>query len=53
MRIAVDAMGGDHAPEEIIAGALEVLPQLEKDDMILLVGPQELLETKLASASYD
>ena len=23
MRIAVDAMGGDHAPEEIVKGALE------------------------------
>ena len=23
MRIAIDAMGGDHAPDEIIAGALE------------------------------
>ena len=53
MRIAVDAMGGDHAPDEIIAGALEVLPQLAQDDQILLVGPQEVLERKLASASYD
>jgi glycerol-3-phosphate acyltransferase PlsX len=53
MRIAVDAMGGDHAPDEIMAGALEVLPQLEKDDTILLVGPQELLEKKLSTASYD
>ncbi|MBM4025755.1 MAG: phosphate acyltransferase PlsX [Planctomycetes bacterium] len=53
MRIAVDAMGGDHAPDEIIAGALEVLPQLEKDDQVLLVGPQELLEKKLAALSYD
>jgi len=53
MRIAVDAMGGDHAPDEIIAGALEVLPQLAQDDSILLVGPQELLEKKLAAVSYD
>ena len=53
MRIAVDAMGGDHAPDEIIAGVLEVLPQLEKDDSILLVGPQDLLEQKLAAMTYD
>ncbi len=53
MRIAVDAMGGDHAPDEIIAGALEALPRLDKEDSLLLVGPQELLETKLAAAKYD
>lgn len=53
MRIAVDAMGGDYAPDEIVAGVLEVLPQLDKDDQVLLVGPQQLLETKLAAMSYD
>jgi len=53
MRIAIDAMGGDYAPDEIIAGALEVLPQLEKDDVVLLVGPQGMLETKLAGMTYD
>jgi glycerol-3-phosphate acyltransferase PlsX len=53
MRIAVDAMGGDHAPDEIIAGALEALPRLDKEDSLLLVGPQELLETRLAAAKYD
>ena len=35
-RIAVDAMGGDHAPAEIIAGALRAREELEVD--ILLVG---------------
>jgi len=53
MRIALDAMGGDHAPDEIITGVLEVLSQLDADDEIILVGPQELLETKLAPAEYD
>ena len=40
MRIAVDAMGGDHAPLEIIKGAIaavERVPELE----ILLVGRSE------------
>ena len=53
MRIAVDAMGGDHAPDEILAGALEALPLIDKDDEVLLVGPQELLETKLAAMKCD
>jgi glycerol-3-phosphate acyltransferase PlsX len=37
-RIAVDAMGGDHAPEEIVAGAL--LGASEFDAEILLVGDE-------------
>jgi glycerol-3-phosphate acyltransferase PlsX len=53
MRIAVDAMGGDHAPDEIIAGALEALSRLDREDALLLVGPQGLLEAKLAPARYD
>ncbi len=36
VRIAVDVMGGDHAPEQILAGALEAAP--ESDGEILLVG---------------
>ena len=52
MRIAIDAMGGDHAPDEIIAGALEAIPQLDKDDEVVLVGPQELVESKLSDLKY-
>ena len=37
-RIAVDAMGGDHAPEEIVAGAL--LAAQEFDVKVLLVGDE-------------
>ena len=52
MRIALDAMGGDFAPDAILDGAVEVLPQLDKDDELLLVGPQELVESKLAERKY-
>lgn len=39
--IALDAMGGDHAPSEIIAGALRAREELGID--VILVGPPELL----------
>ncbi len=52
MRIAVDAMGGDYAPDEIVAGAIEAAPKLDKDDEIILVGPQEPVESKLADLKY-
>ena len=47
MRIAIDAMGGDDAPREILAGALEAIEQLAEDDEIILVGPAEEIEAGL------
>jgi len=49
MRIAIDAMGGDNAPDEIIAGVLESVEQLDKDDELILVGPEEIIEERLHS----
>ncbi len=45
MRIAIDAMGGDHAPEEMIKGALEAVgyPGVE----IVLVGKEALLRPRI------
>lgn len=37
MRIAVDALGGDNAPREVVAGALSAARKLPRDE-ILLVG---------------
>ena len=49
MRIAIDAMGGDNAPDEIIAGVLESIEPLSEDDELILVGPQEIIEAQLPS----
>jgi len=38
MRIGVDVMGGDNAPDEILKGALEALDLLESDDVLVLAG---------------
>ncbi|QSX08730.1 phosphate acyltransferase PlsX [Alkalibacter rhizosphaerae] len=45
MKIYVDAMGGDHAPAEIVKGA--VLAARDFDRKIHLIGNQELLEQEL------
>ncbi len=45
-RVAVDAMGGDYAPEEIVKGAI-LAAQMEKTQ-VLLVGPTATLEAELA-----
>ncbi|WP_448380299.1 phosphate acyltransferase PlsX [Gloeomargarita sp.] len=49
-RIAVDAMGGDYAPEEIVTGALRAQAELEAD--ILLVGDLERIEPLLAAHQH-
>lgn len=42
-RIAVDAMGGDYAPEEIVAGAIEASAALDID--VLLVGDKQQIDS--------
>lgn len=38
MRLAVDVMGGDHAPDDILRGCVEGLKHLGPDDRLVLVG---------------
>ncbi len=49
MRIAVDAMGGDYAPEDVVRGS--VAGAREYDAGIILVGPEEKIKFELAK--YD
>jgi glycerol-3-phosphate acyltransferase PlsX len=49
MRIAVDAMGGDFAPREIVAGAVRAAA-LESVSRLFLVGDKSALEAELAKA---
>ena len=51
IRIAVDAMGGDNAPDEIIKGSMEAVA-LREDIQVLLVGKEELIREKLKGYSY-
>jgi len=46
MKIAIDAMGGDYAPEEIVKGT--VMGAREYGTDIILVGPAERIEKELA-----
>jgi glycerol-3-phosphate acyltransferase PlsX len=51
MKIAVDAMGGDHAPREVVRGAVRAAR--ETDLPIVLVGREELLRDELRSMGAD
>src|ERR1041384_7605842 len=48
MRIALDAMGGDHAPREIILGAKAALALLVADDELHLYGPLDRVREECA-----
>ena len=43
MRIAVDAMGGDHGPSVVVPAALQILSE-ESDLRLILVGKQEQID---------
>ncbi len=43
MRIAIDVMGGDHAPDAILDGALDALELLGPGDRMVLVGDKEII----------
>jgi glycerol-3-phosphate acyltransferase PlsX len=47
MRIALDAMGGDYAPEPIVAGAVQAV-EADPDLRVVLVGDQAQVEACLA-----
>ncbi len=47
MRLAVDVMGGDHAPEAILKGCVGALPLLAPEDRLVLVGPEPLIREML------
>jgi phosphate acyltransferase len=51
VRIAIDAMGGDYAPAEIVAGAIKAQEELDID--VLLVGDEQALNSCLDTLTYS
>jgi glycerol-3-phosphate acyltransferase PlsX len=51
MKIAVDAMGGDHAPREVVRGAVQAAREMNLP--IVLVGREELLSEELRFLGAD
>src|SRR3990167_10721268 len=51
VRVAVDAMGGDFAPSEIIKGALEALPSDSLE--VILVGRTEVIQEHMSHLNLN
>lgn len=52
VKVAVDAMGGDNAPGQIIKGAIEAVNE-RKDIKVLLVGKENVMKEELKNYTYD
>ena len=52
VNVAVDAMGGDNAPVEIVKGAIEAV-NTNKEIKIFLVGKEVVIKEELAQYTYD
>ena len=51
VRVVVDAMGGDHAPGEIVKGAVQAVNK-KKNIHVILTGRQEMIKKELAKYKY-
>ncbi|MCX5697337.1 MAG: phosphate acyltransferase PlsX [Candidatus Omnitrophica bacterium] len=51
MKIIVDAMGGDHAPEVVVAGAIAAVTEYQID--VVLVGDEERIKRLLDKHKYS
>lgn len=51
INVAVDAMGGDNAPTELVKGAAEAV-EMRSDLKVFLVGREEVIKKELTSYTY-
>jgi len=53
MRIGLDIMGGDYAPQAILEGAFDALRHLSSDETIVLIGLETAIHEKLNAEGID
>ena len=51
-KVALDAMGGDNAPHEIIKGAMDAIEK-RKDIKVFLVGQEDVIKKELEKYTYE
>ncbi len=53
MKIGLDAMGGDKAPDSVIKGTLLALEKIDAKDTIALIGDEHVIKEKLIKENAD
>lgn len=52
VKVAVDAMGGDYAPTEMVEGVIDAVT-IRQDIKVYLIGQQDIIKEELAKHSYQ
>jgi glycerol-3-phosphate acyltransferase PlsX len=52
IKVALDAMGGDHAPKAIVEGAILAARESQGKYIIVLTGPEDVVKSTLSSLGY-
>jgi len=47
LKILLDAMGGDNAPDEVIKGAIRASKEIARDTEIILIGNEEIINNRV------
>ncbi|MBR3682579.1 MAG: phosphate acyltransferase PlsX [Tidjanibacter sp.] len=53
LRIGIDAMGGDFAPEAVVKGVVQSIELLQPTTQVVLFGDKERIEQLLAAEGYE
>lgn len=53
MRIGIDVMGGDNAPDEILKGCFAAVPHFPPSDRLVLIGDAALINEAIAERKID
>ena len=53
VRVGIDVMGGDHAPEAILRGCTDALSHIGPDDTLVLIGPEPIINAFLAESGLN
>jgi phosphate acyltransferase len=53
VRIGIDVMGGDHAPDAILAGSLDAVSLLSEQDALVLFGDERVIRQGIAQRKLD
>jgi len=53
VRIGIDVMGGDHAPDAILAGSLDAVSLLSEQDTLVLFGDEAVIRRGIADRRLD
>ncbi|MDR1226890.1 MAG: phosphate acyltransferase PlsX [Prevotellaceae bacterium] len=53
MKIGIDVMGGDHAPETVVLGVIQAQPRLATDSRMVLFGDKEQTLAIMAREGFD